>query len=96
MSCLSFTGDKNSNKPKLTISNTQLNEDNQLGAEHPDVCEEEKEVNFFFKSLANYDVKKKKKKKKKNLNILKTIVNFHFKKENPRKNFRICCGIKLK
>ena len=43
MSCLSFTGDKNSNKPKLTISNTQLNEDNQLVEEHPDVCDEESE-----------------------------------------------------
>ena len=43
-----------------------------------------REVNFFFESLANKDVKKKKKKKLKHRESEKTFINFHFKKENRR------------
>ena len=66
MSCLSFIGGKNSNKPKLTISNTQLNEDNQLVEEHPDVCDEESEERseLFFSVTSKWWRQKNKNKKK--------------------------------
>ena len=72
------------------IENTQLHEGNQLKEEQPDVCNEEVEERSGLLSLANDDAKKN---KAKNLNILKTFIIFHFKKENRRKKLRICCGI---
>ena len=86
MSCLSFIGDKNSNKPKLTISNTQLNEDNQLVEEHPDVCDEESEERSeLFFSVTSKWWRQKKKKKKIIWTYLKQLLIFISRKKTREK-----------
>ena len=60
------------------IENTQLHEIKQLEEELPDVCDEESEERSEWMMTS-----------KNTWNI-----NFHFKKERRRNNFRICCGIK--